>query len=149
MFAFNFIFPIHKIGRILATIIIVCLVFAFGFPAIALAEEPKVRSTVKQENFIGHINAADKALRGRVVTFEPGGVAEFHVHEFPGIRIVLEGTVTVKWKDGNSETYAAGGTFFEGPVGEKPARAHEVSNVGNTIAKIWLVELIPEEKMQK
>jgi len=149
MFAFNDIFPIQKVGSILVKLIVVCQVLAIGFSAFASEEQPRVWSTIKQENFIGHMGSANKALRGRVITFEPGAVAEFHVHEFPGIRIVLEGVVTVKWKDGNSETYKAGATFFEGPVGAKPARAHEVSNDGKTTAKIWLVEIISEESMQQ
>jgi hypothetical protein len=53
----------------------------------------------------------------------------------------LEGAVTVKRKDGTSKSYKAGSTFFEGPVGKNPTRAHEVSNDGQVVAKIWNVEL--------
>ena len=126
-----------------------CLIFYSGFSANATDQKPKYWSTIMQENSIGYLNAASKAIRGRVITFEPGAVAEFHVHKVPGVRYILEGTVTVKWKDGTSETHKAGSTFFEGPVGEKPARAHEVSNDGQVVAKIWNVELIPEEDMKK
>ena len=112
-------------------------------------QKPKYWSTIMQEDSIGNLNATNKALRGRVITFEPGAVAKFHMHKVPGIRYVLEGTVTVKWKDGTSKTYGAGSTFFEGPVGNKPARAHEVSNDGQVVSKIWNVELIPEADMKK
>ena len=112
-------------------------------------QKPKYWSTIMQESSIGHLNAANKALRGRVITFEPGAVAKFHVHKFPGVRYILEGAVTVKRKDGTSKVYNAGSTFFEGPVGQNPAKAHEVSNDGLVVAKIWLVELIPEGDMKK
>ena len=144
---------IRKIGLKLLTIMFIgfaaCLVFYFGISANATEQKPKYWSTIMQENSIGHQNASNNALRGRVITFEPGAVARFHVHKAPGIRYILEGAVTVKRKDGTSMTYNAGSTFFEGPVGEKPARAHEVSNDGQVVAKIWLVELIAEADMKK
>jgi quercetin dioxygenase-like cupin family protein len=102
-----------------------------------------------QEDSIGRLNAASKVLRGRVIIFEIGAVAKFHVHKVPCIRYVLEGTVTVKWIYGTFETYGAGSTFFEGPIGNKPAREHEASNGGQVVVKIWNVELIPEEDMRK
>lgn len=139
---------ILKLAKIGIIVFFVIQVVVFGFSNVAAEDKPKYWSDVMQENSIGYIAAANKALRGRVITFEPGAVAKFHVHKSPGIRYVLEGTVTVKWKDGNSETYSAGSTFFEGPIGDKPARAHEVSNNGKIVAKIWLVELIPNENMK-
>ena len=156
MFVFNLIFPDKNILKITPKLIMIMLIsFAVyyasnvGFSAKAAEQESKYWSTIMQEDSIGHLNAANKALRGRVITFEPGAVAKFHLHKVPGIRYVLEGTVTVKWKDGTSNTYKAGSTFFEGPVGNKPARTHEVSNDGQVVAKVWTVEFIPEEDMKK
>ena len=140
---------IFRLPKILIISLIIGPVSNFGFSSISAEEGPKYWSDVMQETSIGYMAAAGKALRGRVITFEPGAVAKFHVHKAPGIRYVLEGAVTVKWKDGNSEIYPAGSTFFEGPIGDKPARAHEVSNDGKMVAKIWLVELIPEQEMKK
>lgn len=139
-----------KLIMIMSISFAVLLVSNIAFSAKAAEQTPKYWSTIMQENSIGLLNTADKALRGRTITFEPGAVSsKFHVHKVPGIRYVLEGSVTVEWKDGASNTYEAGSTFFEGPVGDAPARAHTVSNNGRIIAKVWAVELIPEEDMKK
>lgn len=156
MFIFKLIFPDKKILKISPKLIMIMFIsFAvfhassFGFSAKAAEQKFKYWSTIMQEDSIGYLNAANKALRGRVITFEPGAVAKFHLHKVPGIRYVLEGTVTVKWKDGTSNEYEAGSTFFEGPIGNKPARTHEVSNDGQVVAKVWTVELIPESEKGK
>jgi quercetin dioxygenase-like cupin family protein len=156
MFVFNLIFPDKNILKISSKLIMIIFIsFAVfyasnvGFSVKAAEQEPKYWSTIMQEDFIGHLNDTNKALRGRVITLEPGAVVKFHVHKVPGIRYVLEGTVSVKWKNGTSNTYKAGSTFFEGPVGNKPARAHEISNDGQVVAKVWNVELIPEGDMKK
>jgi quercetin dioxygenase-like cupin family protein len=48
------------------------------------------------------------------VDFPPGGVAYRHVHPGSGIRRMLHGELTIDRGDGESHTYRAGESWFEG-----------------------------------
>jgi quercetin dioxygenase-like cupin family protein len=48
------------------------------------------------------------------VDFPPGGVAYRHVHPGAGIRRILHGELTIERGDGESHTYRAGESWFEG-----------------------------------
>jgi quercetin dioxygenase-like cupin family protein len=54
------------------------------------------------------------------VDFPPGGIAYTHTHPGPGIRYLLEGTITIR-SEGRTTEYAAGDSWFE--AGHEPVHA--------------------------
>jgi quercetin dioxygenase-like cupin family protein len=60
--------------------------------------------------------AHPRLIRLDTVSFPPGGVAYLHVHQGPGIRVLLEGEIRVD-TDGQSHSYGPLEAWFEsGPV---------------------------------
>ena len=58
----------------------------------------------------------DRLIRVDTVSFPPGGVAYLHVHQGPGIRVLLRGEIRVD-TDGRSDSYGPLEAWFEsGPV---------------------------------
>lgn len=58
----------------------------------------------------------DRLIRLDRVSFPPGGVAYLHVHQGPGIRVLLTGEIRVE-TDGHSNSYGPLEAWFEpGPV---------------------------------
>ena len=53
-------------------------------------------------------------MKATKLEIQPGGEVPFHMHKGPGLRYVVEVAITIKWKEGNAQTYAAGSTYFEG-----------------------------------
>jgi quercetin dioxygenase-like cupin family protein len=58
--------------------------------------------------------AAGNVVRCDRVDFPPGGVAHRHVHPGAGIRRILHGELTIDRGKGESQTYRAGESWFEG-----------------------------------
>ncbi len=56
----------------------------------------------------------DWILRCDRVDFPPGGIAHRHVHPGPGVRRILHGELTIERGEGESQTYRAGESWFEG-----------------------------------
>jgi quercetin dioxygenase-like cupin family protein len=54
------------------------------------------------------------------VDFPPGGIAYTHTHPGPGIRYLLEGSITIR-SEGRTTGYAAGDSWFE--AGPEPVHA--------------------------
>jgi quercetin dioxygenase-like cupin family protein len=58
----------------------------------------------------------ERLIRLDTVSFPPGGVAYLHVHQGPGIRVLLEGEIRID-TDGQSHSYGPLEAWFEsGPV---------------------------------
>jgi quercetin dioxygenase-like cupin family protein len=80
-----------------------------------------------------------------MVTIEPAGEIPAHVHKGPGLRYVVEGEITINWKDGKSETFKTGSTYFEGAGENHPAGNFSARNNGKQPSKVVVVELDPQE----
>ncbi len=80
-----------------------------------------------------------------MLVIEPGGEIPFHVHKGPGLRYVVEGAITITWKEGKSETFKAGSTYFEGAGANHPAGNISARNDGSTPCRVVIVELVPQE----
>src|SRR4029077_4573821 len=110
---------------------------ASSFSPAARAEElPQFRSDVIMQVALGHVDAGNYALRATITTMEPLGKIPPHVHQFGGIRYVLEGAITINWKDGGTQTFAQGSTYFEGPGQNHPPGIMAASNPGDKSTKI-------------
>jgi quercetin dioxygenase-like cupin family protein len=126
-------------GRALLTTIVL------AFPAatdVHSQEKPFSNVRIAQEA-IGDVPAGKYGFRATVTTVAPGAQIPFHVHEFPGIRYMLEGALTITWKDSSSQTYSAGSTYYEGAGANHPARQMAASNPLTVPARVLIIELVP------
>lgn len=92
---------------------------------------------------LGQVEAGKYALRVSYTTMEPHAQIPPHVHEFGGVRYVLEGAITVNWKDGRTQTFGQGSTYFEGPGQNHPPGDMSAYNPTDKTTKILLVEWVP------
>ncbi len=110
----------------------------------ALAEEkPKVRGDALTTYDIGHVDEGNYELKATLFTMEPGAEAPYHIHKGPGVRYVLEGAITINWKDGGANTYGAGSTYTEGPGENHPPGVIAARNLTAVTTKVLIVELLP------
>jgi quercetin dioxygenase-like cupin family protein len=106
-------------------------------------DQPQFRDEVIMQVALEHVEPGNYALRMRVLTMEPLGKIPPHVHEFGGVRYVLDGAITINWKDGRTQTFAQGSTYFEGPGQNHPAGAMAASNPVDKPTRVLIVELVP------
>jgi quercetin dioxygenase-like cupin family protein len=103
-------------GKRLVYSICLCVPFLFGGFASSAEDVPQFRSDVIMQAPVGKAESRNYALRATITTMQPFAKIPSHVHEFGGIRCVLEGAITINWKDGGSQTFTQGSTYFEGPA---------------------------------
>lgn len=77
-----------------------------------LAAAPGVRSQEKLSASLDTLPHGELLLRGDSVAFGPGGCAYRHVHQGPGIRCLIEGSIRID-VHGGSTSYGPGGAWFE------------------------------------
>lgn len=123
-----------------------CLSVLFGYlflPAAGAEDVSSFRNDVITQVPLGHVDAGNYALRATITTMEPFAKIPPHVHEFGGIRYVLEGAITINWKDGGSQTFAQGSTYFEGPGQNHRPGVMAASNPTDKITRLLHVEWVP------
>ena len=130
-------------NRILAVLLSGASALTFvGSTALNAQSEPKYRNDVITQNAIGALDAGHYAFRATITTVEPRSQIPFHIHESPGIRYMLEGALTIHWKEGQSQTFAAGSTYYEGPGENHPPGVMAATNATDGISKVLIVELV-------
>jgi quercetin dioxygenase-like cupin family protein len=108
------------------------------------AEEPSpFRSDVIMQVPLGKVEGGNYALRATITTMGPFAKIPQHVHQYGGIRYVLEGAITINWKEGGSQTFTQGSTYFEGPGQNHPPGVMAASNPTDKTTKILLIEWVP------
>jgi quercetin dioxygenase-like cupin family protein len=107
------------------------------------SQEKRFSNVMISQETIGAVPAGRYAFRASVTTVDPGAQIPFHVHEYPGIRYMLEGALTISWKDNSTQTYSAGSTYYEGAGVNHPTREMSVSNPLNVPARVLIIELVP------
>lgn len=70
------------------------------------------------------------------IDFPPGGIAYTHTHPGPGIRYLLEGTLTIR-SEGRTSEYAAGDPWFEG--GPEPVHATAALDRASAFVRVLLL----------
>jgi quercetin dioxygenase-like cupin family protein len=70
------------------------------------------------------------------IDFPPGGIAYTHTHPGPGIRYLLEGTLTIR-SEGRTSDYAAGDPWFEG--GPEPVHATAALDRASAFVRVLLL----------
>ena len=105
---------------------------------------PFSAKTLQQARF-GDLPTGKWDMKATMLEIQPGGEVPFHVHKGPGLRYVVEGAITINWKEGNTQTYAAGSTYFEGGGANHPAGTFAARNDGKTPCRVVIIELVPQE----
>ena len=77
------------------------------------------------------------------IDFPPGGVAYTHTHPGPGIRYLLEGTITIR-SEGHDTPYAAGEPWFES--GPEPVHATAAADRPSAFVRVLLLPAVWEGK---
>jgi quercetin dioxygenase-like cupin family protein len=122
-----------------------CSILVAGLGA-STAQTPvaKVTASMLQQVPLGELRGKWD-MKATMLVIEPGGQIPFHVHQGPGIRYVLEGAITINWKEGKTETFEAGSTYFEGPGENHPAGTMSARNSGQGPCRVVIVELVPQK----
>jgi quercetin dioxygenase-like cupin family protein len=131
----------------LAAVSLVAAIAILG-PGPSMAEQPgppKYTMDTLQEVPLGELPPGKWDMKAIMLVIEPGGKIPFHVHKGPGLRYVLEGAITISWKEGKTQTFKAGSTYFEGQGANHPAGTISARNDGKVPCRVVIIELVPEE----
>jgi len=134
------ILPSSRVYIFLAALVIFVMSVVVGN---AGAQEKPFGNVVITEALIGNIEPGRYAFKVTVTTVAPSAQIPFHVHSFPGVRYMLEGALTIHWKDRGSQTYSAGSTYYEGPGENHPTSGMSATNPFDVPAKVLIIELAP------
>lgn len=108
-------------------------------------EKERKGPEVLQDVALGELNMKNPRMRARKFTMPAGFKSPTHRHDGPGIRYVLEGEITIYWKDGTKKTYGPGDSYFEGPGENHPPHDMSAANEGDTPVTVLVVDLLPGE----
>jgi quercetin dioxygenase-like cupin family protein len=139
-----FAFRLRNNAAMIALATMTSMVFFDGSTWAQSPVPKKFNATTMQEVALGDLPGKWR-MKSTMLVIEPGGEIPFHVHKGPGLRYVVEGAITISWKDGKSETFAAGSTYFEGGGANHPAGNISARNGGSTPCRVVIVELVPQE----
>jgi len=123
-------------GAMLATILLLA-VSAFG------DEKNHKGPKVLQDVALGELDIKNPMMRARKFTLPPGAKTPTHRHDGPGIRYVIEGEITIHWKDGTKHVYGPGDTYFEGRGENHPPHDMAAANEGDKPVTVVIVDLHP------
>jgi quercetin dioxygenase-like cupin family protein len=130
-------------------VILPALFFVVGLLAnrgtLATAQEKKFKSTVLEQVDLGNLPAGERVLKMTLVEMQPGAEIPAHTHKGPGVRYVLEGAVSIAWKDRGSQTFKAGSTYFEGAGENHPPAEMAAKNVAEGMTRTLVIELLPKK----
>lgn len=117
----------------------------FGGASFSLkAQEPfQFRNDVIAQYPMGHVDSGNYALRASVTTIAADGNIPWHVHEFGGFRYMLEGALTMQWKEKGTQTFTQGSTYYEGPGENHPSGVMAAHNPSDKTSRLLIVELVP------
>lgn len=137
---------ISSIRKLTVVSLVTAVAILGAEPSAAQTSVPKKFSAEKlQQVPINELPAGKWSMKATMLTIEPGGEIPFHVHKGPGLRYVLEGAITINWKEGRTQTFEAGSTYFEGPGENHPAGTISARNGGSGPCRVVIVELVPQE----
>lgn len=134
---------IRKLG-VISVVAAVAMLDAGSSMAQTPAPKQFTASALQQVS-IGELPPGKWNMKATMLVIEPGGEIPFHVHKGPGLRYVLEGAITINWKEGKKQTFAAGSTYFEGRGENHPAGTISARNDGKVPCRVVIVELLPQE----
>ena len=105
-------------------------------------DKPQFRVDKLSEFELGNIEPGRYVLKAVVFTMQPRAKIPAHVHKSAGTRYVLEGAISINWKNGTAQTYSAGSTYTEGPGENHPPGVMAASNPTDAVTKVLIIELV-------
>lgn len=132
-----------KSVRIIAATLVALMALATGQSTLVTAQEKPFRSDVITQVDIGDMKSGKYMMKATITTIQPHAKIPFHLHKYNGLRYMLEGSLSISWKDGQFQTYSAGSTYFEGPGANHPEGIMAASNPADSVAKVLIIELVP------
>ena len=120
----------------------ICLL---GVVSLADAEEVKFKASVLEQVDLDEIPAGQRVMRLTMLELQPGAEIPPHTHKGPGLRYVVDGAITVAWKDQGTQTFKAGSTYFEGAGENHPPGQMSAKNAADGVTRVVIVELLPKE----
>jgi quercetin dioxygenase-like cupin family protein len=125
-----------------ATALIVFLLL--GLIPAAKADDAKFKGTVLDQAPLGNL-PGERIMKVTLLEMEPGAIIPEHTHKGPGMRYVLEGAIAIAWKNGKTETFRAGSTYFEVPGSDHPIGQMSAQNAVDGKTRVLIFELLPKE----
>jgi quercetin dioxygenase-like cupin family protein len=136
---------VTKLRKLQATGFIAIIAIFDWAPLAAQTPAPKeITANTLQQVPLGELSGKWD-MKATMLVLEPGGEIPFHVHKGPGLRYVLEGAITINWKEGKTQTFEAGSTYFEGPGENHPSGTISARNGGKGPCRVVIVELVPRK----
>ncbi len=129
--------------RVVAVTLAALMLLAAGQSTQITAQEKPFRSDVITQVEIGDMKSGKYMMKATITTIQPHAKIPFHLHKNNGLRYMLEGSLSISWKDGQFQTYSAGSTYFDGQGANHPEGAMAASNPADSVAKVLIVELVP------
>jgi len=126
----------------LTSILAICLVGVFSF---SKAQEARFKAAVLEQVDLGHVPAGDRVMKLTLLELQPGAETPPHTHKGPGLRYVLDGAISIAWKDRGTEVFKAGSTYFEGAGENHPPSQMSAKNAAEGVTRVVIVELLPKE----
>jgi quercetin dioxygenase-like cupin family protein len=126
----------------LTSILAICLVGVFSFSE---AQEARFKAAVLEQVDLGHVPAGDRVMKLTLLELQPGAEIPPHTHKGPGLRYVLDGAISIAWKDRGTEVFKAGSTYFEGAGENHPPSQMSAKNAAEGVTRVVIVELLPKE----
>ena len=127
-------------SMILTSVLTVCLSISS-----ASAEDMKFKASVLEQVDLGNVPAGERVMKMTLLELQPGAEIPPHTHKGPGLRYVLEGAISVAWKDRQTQTFKAGETYFEGAGENHPPGQMSAKNAAESMTRVVIVELLPKE----
>lgn len=131
--------------RYTKSVAVLCALMALGLSIAsrpAWSQETPFSNVVITETTIGDLESGKYAFKVTVTSVAPRAQIPYHVHSSPGIRYMLEGALTIQWKDRGSQTFSAGSTYFEGEGSNHPSSGMAASNPLDVPSKVLIIELV-------
>lgn len=114
-------------------------------PFSANSQEKKFKGTVLEQVDLGNLPSGGRAMKMTLLELQPGAEIPAHTHKVPGLRYVLDGAISIAWKDRGMQTYKAGSTYFEGAGENHPPSEMSAKNAAEGVTRVLIVELLPKE----
>jgi quercetin dioxygenase-like cupin family protein len=126
--------------RVLALMIFLLL----GSIPVPKADEPKFKTTVLELVPLGSL-PGEHTMKMTLLEMDSGATIPEHTHKGPGMRYVLEGAITIAWKNGKTETFKAGSTYSEASGSNHPIGQMSARNAADGKTRVLIFELLPKE----
>lgn len=138
---------ISTLRKLVVVSVVATIAILGSGPSVAQTPVPPKKFTANtlQQVSVGELPPGKWNMKATMLVIEAGGEIPFHMHKGPGLRYVLEGAITINWKEGKTQTFEAGSTYFEGRGENHPAGTISARNDGQGPCRVVIVELVPQE----